>query len=111
MDKPSLFVRRCFLMPVFAARAKTLANESTTVLRLQQQEREFQQAVTQAKTDGKPLPSRPWHSDFAAWAPAALYNGMIAPLTSFAIRGVIWYQGEANSGPDRAPLYARFFGP
>lgn len=97
------------LMPVFAARAKTLANESTTVLRLQQQEREFQQALTQAKTDGKPLPSRPWHPDFAAWAPAALYNGMIAPLTSFAIRGVIWYQGEANSGSDRAPLYARLF--
>jgi sialate O-acetylesterase len=34
---------------------------------------------------------------------------MIAPLTSFAIRGVIWYQGESNSGPDRAPLYARLF--
>ena len=33
---------------------------------------------------------------------------MIAPLTSTAIRGVIWYQGEANSG-DRAPLYAHLF--
>lgn len=29
--------------------------------------------------------------------PYALYNGMIAPLQPFAIRGVIWYQGEANS--------------
>jgi sialate O-acetylesterase len=28
--------------------------------------------------------------------PAALFNGMIAPLTSLAIRGFIWYQGEAN---------------
>ncbi len=27
-----------------------------------------------------------------------LYNGMIAPLTPFAIRGVIWYQGESNVG-------------
>jgi sialate O-acetylesterase len=26
-----------------------------------------------------------------------LYNGMIAPLTRFPIRGVIWYQGESNS--------------
>ena len=25
-----------------------------------------------------------------------MYNGMIAPLEPFAIRGVIWYQGEAN---------------
>jgi len=93
------------LMPVFAARAKTLATESITALRLQRSEREFQQA----KAEGKPLPDRPWHPDFAAWAPAALYNGMIAPLTPFTIRGVIWYQGESNSGPDRAPLYARLF--
>jgi len=27
-----------------------------------------------------------------------LYNGMIAPLVSFGIRGVIWYQGEADTG-------------
>ena len=25
-----------------------------------------------------------------------MYNGMIAPVKPFAIRGVIWYQGEAN---------------
>ena len=29
--------------------------------------------------------------------PAALYNGMIAPLVPFAIRGAIWYQGERNT--------------
>jgi sialate O-acetylesterase len=97
------------LMPVFSARAKTLAEESTNVLRLQREEREYQLAVAQAKADGKPLPWRQWHPDFAAWAPAALYNGMIAPLTPFAIRGAIWYQGEANAGPDRASLYARLF--
>ena len=27
-----------------------------------------------------------------------LYNGMIAPLTPFALRGAIWYQGESNEG-------------
>jgi sialate O-acetylesterase len=97
------------LMPVFSARAKTLAEESTTRLRQEKEEREYQLAVAQAKADGKPIPWRQWHPDFAAWAPAALYNGMIAPLTPFAIRGVIWYQGEANSGQDRAPLYARLF--
>ena len=30
--------------------------------------------------------------------PGNLYNGMIAPLKDFPIRGVIWYQGEANHG-------------
>ena len=34
-------------------------------------------------------------------APTALYNGMIAPLLPYAIRGVIWYQGEANIGRER----------
>lgn len=27
-----------------------------------------------------------------------LYNGMIAPIIPYGIRGVIWYQGEANAG-------------
>lgn len=29
--------------------------------------------------------------------PCNLYRGMIAPLIPYAFRGVIWYQGEANS--------------
>lgn len=28
----------------------------------------------------------------------ALYNGMIAPLVPFTIKGAIWYQGESNCG-------------
>lgn len=27
-----------------------------------------------------------------------IFNGMIAPLVPFAMRGVLWYQGEANAG-------------
>ncbi|MHB1458969.1 MAG: sialate O-acetylesterase [Armatimonadota bacterium] len=30
--------------------------------------------------------------------PSTLYNGMIAPLQPYAIRGAIWYQGESNAG-------------
>ena len=29
-------------------------------------------------------------------APGALYNGMLAPLIPYGIRGAIWYQGESN---------------
>jgi len=36
-----------------------------------------------------------------------LYNGMIAPLQPYAIRGAIWYQGESNAG--RAYQYRTLF--
>jgi sialate O-acetylesterase len=37
--------------------------------------------------------------------PTALYNSMIAPLINYAIKGFIWYQGEANTG--RAAEYVK----
>jgi sialate O-acetylesterase len=37
--------------------------------------------------------------------PGELYNGKIAPLIPYTIRGAIWYQGEANSAPWKAPFY------
>ncbi|MFO1477625.1 MAG: sialate O-acetylesterase [Verrucomicrobiota bacterium] len=37
----------------------------------------------------------------SAGAPTVLYNAMIAPLLPYAIRGVIWYQGEANVGREK----------
>ena len=30
------------------------------------------------------------------YAPSGLFNGMIAPLQPGALRGILWYQGEAN---------------
>jgi sialate O-acetylesterase len=35
--------------------------------------------------------------------PTALYNGMIAPITTYAMKGVLWYQGESNA--DRPEAY------
>lgn len=40
-------------------------------------------------------------------SPTKLYNGMIAPITPFTLKGVIWYQGESNS--DRAEEYKTLF--
>ena len=31
-------------------------------------------------------------------APTVLYNAMIAPITGYALRGALWYQGESNRG-------------
>jgi hypothetical protein len=37
--------------------------------------------------------------------PAVLFNGKIAPIIPYAIRGAIWYQGESNTDTARALLY------
>lgn len=42
-----------------------------------------------------------------AWIPGSLFNGMIAPFTQYPIKGVIWYQGETNTFPQRASDYQR----
>ncbi len=41
------------------------------------------------------------------YEPSLLYNAMIAPLVNYAIKGVIWYQGESNT--DKAAEYNRLF--
>lgn len=40
-------------------------------------------------------------------SPGVLYNGNIAPITSLGVKGIIWYQGEANAG--RASEYRALF--
>lgn len=39
--------------------------------------------------------------------PAALFNGMIAPVAGYGIRGFIWYQGESNR--DQPERYLQLF--
>jgi sialate O-acetylesterase len=41
-------------------------------------------------------PIEPW--TVTAKRSGRMYNGMIAPLMPFAVRGVVWYQGESNVG-------------
>jgi len=38
-----------------------------------------------------------------AWLAGAIYNGRIAPVAPYAIRGAIWYQGESNCGRGEDP--------
>jgi sialate O-acetylesterase len=61
------------------------------------------------KAENKPVPRAPGAprggDDFGS--PGCLYNGMIAPLLPYTIRGAIWYQGESNAG--NAGLYQKLF--
>ncbi|MGL4513352.1 MAG: sialate O-acetylesterase [Lacipirellulaceae bacterium] len=47
----------------------------------------------------KPLPGLPWVDDplFHQHRPGNMYYARVAPLTRYAIKGVIWYQGETNA--------------
>lgn len=59
----------------------------------------WEEAAKQAKAAGKNPPRRPRPAGNPAASPhrpANLFNGMIAPLVPYAIRGAIWYQGESN---------------
>lgn len=44
---------------------------------------------------GAPMPNAPG-ATFFCYKPVCLYNAMIAPLKNYAVKGVIWYQGESN---------------
>ncbi|MHC4179335.1 MAG: sialate O-acetylesterase, partial [Planctomycetota bacterium] len=69
---------------------------------------EWKQKAEEAKAAGKKPPRRPRLAAdprLSSHRPANLYNGMIAPLAPYALRGAIWYQGESNSGSPDAGLY------
>jgi sialate O-acetylesterase len=55
----------------------------------------YKQAKAEAQEKGTEFtnaaPRRPWK-------PGELYNGMIAPLAGYAMKGALWYQGESNAG-------------
>lgn len=66
---------------------------------------EWAAATETAKAEGKPVPREPTppRNPFTdAYRPAGYYNGKIAPLQPYAIRGALWYQGENNSGQSQS---------
>jgi sialate O-acetylesterase len=55
-----------------------------------------------------PLLNQPHHlTHWMKYEGAIIYNAMIHPVIPFSIRGVLWYQGEANV--DHANEYSRTF--
>lgn len=54
----------------------------------------------------RPRPAPPI-GDGHPWTPRSLFNGMINPLLPYALRGVLWYQGENNV--ERAGEYESLF--
>ena len=58
------------------------------------------------------VPTKVGYPPRAPWEPiggvTTLYNAMIAPLGSYALRGVLWYQGESNT--DEWESYQKLLG-
>ena len=70
----------------------------------------WQDEFIAAKKAGQPLPSapnRPNSPMVQQHRPANLFMGRVEPIMPFAIRGVIWYQGESNAS--RAFQYRELF--
>lgn len=74
------------------------------VVKAQEALEQFEREAAEAKRDNKPFTRR---RPGLPWKPCELYNGMIAPLIPYAIKGAIWYQGESNAG--RAHQYRTLF--
>ncbi len=77
----------------------------------QQSLNEWKAATAKAVQDSTPPPPKPAPASPAPVAPQSpgsspnfpttLYNGMIAPLVPYAIKGAIWYQGESNASQSK----------
>jgi sialate O-acetylesterase len=93
------------LMPVFSTWSHLADNQHDFGLLRAKEARED----AAAKQADQPAPKHSWHPNLDSWAPSQLFNGMIAPAVPYGIKGVIWYQGETNSGNDRANMYNRIF--
>jgi sialate O-acetylesterase len=82
---------------------KTLANYPQAKARYEQRLQQWEKAGKQGRRPNPP--PGPGHQ----YTPGGLYNAMIAPLVPYAIRGVIWYQGENNANRAEAYPYRRLF--
>jgi sialate O-acetylesterase len=91
------------LMPAWDTWADMSENEPMALLVRAHEERERKEALAA----GKPEPAFPWHPELRSWLPGGTFNGMIAPLAKFRIRGFLWYQGESNAGVERSFYYDR----
>ena len=69
--------------------------------RLEKDRIAWREAVARAKAANRPLPGEPRLQEdpnLTPNTPGRMFNSMIAPLAPYALRGAIWYQGEANTG-------------
>ena len=99
------------LMPVFTEWDRLMQEHALALLRYDRAARDWEKLAAQLKAQHKTLPPPPEKpvGPGGPFTPGGLFNAMVAPVTPLPIRGVIWYQGEANGSVTRAPYYGRLF--
>jgi sialate O-acetylesterase len=96
--------------PILDNEKRLLASYPKVFEDFEQQFAQWKQVSESAESEGRTIPKAPKIPDDPRQdtnRPAALFNGMIAPLTPYTIKGVIWYQGESNA--DRPVQYRKLF--
>ena len=91
------FAKAPELADVRERNAEAARRAALSRLRLQPEIDRYEAAVTRAKRDGTSPPKPPRGMIARPSTHGQLYNGMLAPLQLLGIRGVLWYQGEANT--------------
>jgi sialate O-acetylesterase len=95
--------------PITAAWEKTVAEYPAAKAKYDEEMLAWTEAEKKAKEAGTTPPAKPKapKGGDIFGSPSCLYNGMIAPLLPYTVRGFTWYQGEANAGNPN--LYAKLF--
>ncbi|MBN1505751.1 MAG: hypothetical protein JW955_02840 [Sedimentisphaerales bacterium] len=106
---PTVIEQDTVFEPVVARYKEALADYPKAKRQYDAKLERWKKDAEKAKAAGTRPPSRPSEplGPTSPWSPAGLYNGMIAPLAPYAIRGAVWYQGESNAG--RAYQYRDLF--
>lgn len=89
-----------FLVDTFQAKLSRYHADTAASRKYEEARAKFREEAAKARAEGKtprrgprnPNPAVDQHSPYVLW------NGMVAPLVPYGIRGALWYQGESN-GP------------
>lgn len=96
-SRPALEINPRYVKEILEPSATAVGNWKKALESWQKEKASAEQA---GQPFNKRAPGQPWNG-------GELYNGMIAPLLPYTIKGAIWYQGESNAG--RAEQYRTLF--
>lgn len=98
---PPMMASVAELKPILDTWEKTVADYDPEAAKQQYEEAlaKWEDDSAKARADGRGAPRKPQPPQDPRRSPhhpSTLFNAMVAPLTPYAIRGAIWYQGESN---------------